>query len=109
MSKDKRVKKLHKKLKKEFNVKEELPFDMTDPVTKYVLRPDLQQKRVYISNMNDNFVKAVAGNILELEGIGVNCTNKQLSEWLKKRGLTTESDLYAFCLQYGQEEGDTNE
>lgn len=78
-------------------------FDMQEPKTKYILRPELEQKKVYISNMKDGFVRAVAGNIIEAELGRSQYSNKDISKWLKKHNLTTESDLYAFCLQYDYE------
>lgn len=79
------------------------PFDMQEPKTQYVYRPELQQKIIYISNMNDGFVRALAGHIMEKE-LGTPYTNEQISEWLKRHDLVSEVDLYQFVIEYGQNE-----
>ena len=99
----KKLSKLKKDAQSKYKVLSWPPFDMQEPKTKYVYRPEFQQKIIYISNMKDGFVRAVAGNIIEAELGRSNYTNKEVSAWLKKHNLTTESDLYAFCLQYDWE------
>lgn len=68
------------------------PFDMQEPKTQYVYRPELQQKIIYISNMNDGFIRALAGHIIEAE-IGSPYTNEQISEWLKEHQIYNDYDL----------------
>lgn len=78
------------------------PFDMQEPKTQYVYRPELQQKIIYISNMNDGFIRALAGPLIEAE-IGSPYTNEQISEWLKRHDLVSEVDLLQYIIEYGQE------
>ena len=102
----KKLSKLKKDAQSKYKVLSWPAFDMQEPKTKYVYRPEFQQKIIYISNMKDGFVRAVAGNIIEAELGRSNYTNKEVSAWLKKYDLTTERDLYAFVLQYNQEGSD---
>lgn len=84
------------------------PFDMQEPKTQYVYRNETQQKIIYISNMNDQFVRSVAGHIMEKE-LGTPYSNEQISEWLKRHDLVSEVDLYQFVIEYGQNGSDEND
>ena len=99
MTKSKRPKKLKKKLKQHFNVNETPPFDAQAPTTSWIERPDLQQKRLYVSNCSDNCMRSILFLVLEQEGME-NCSDEELSQWLIQHDIFTESDAALFAAQY---------
>lgn len=108
ISMSKKLGKLKKDARSKYQTISWPPFDMQEPKTQYVYRPELQQKIIYISNMNDQFVRALAGHIIEAE-IGSPYTNEQISEWLKKHDLVSEVDLYKFVIEHSQNGSDEND
>lgn len=108
ISMSKKLGKLKKDARSKYQTISWPPFDMQEPKTQYVYRPELQQKIIYISNMNDGFVRALAGHIIEAE-IGSPYTNEQISEWLKRHDLVSEVDLYQFVIEYAQNGSDKND
>lgn len=99
MSKSKRPKKLQKKLKQHFNVDKTPPFDAQAPTTSWIERPDLQQKRLYITNMSDDCMRSILFSVLEQEGME-KCSDEELSEWLIEHDIFDESDAALFAAQY---------
>lgn len=98
-SKSKRPKKLRKKLKQYVNVDKTPPFDAQAPTTSWIERPDLQQKRLYITNMSDNCMRAILYSVLVQEGLE-NCSDEELSSFLVKHDIFDESDAALFAAQY---------
>lgn len=99
MSKSKRPKKLQKKLKQQFSVNDTPPFDAQAPTTSWIERPDLQQKRVYITNMADNCQRSILHLVLVQEGME-NCSDQELSEWLIAHDIFDESQAALYAVQY---------
>lgn len=99
MSKSKRPKKLQKKLKQHFNVDKTPPFDAQAPTTSWIERPDLQQKRLYLTNMSDNCMRSILFSVLVQEGLE-NCSDEELSKFLVKHDIFDESDAALFAAQY---------
>lgn len=108
ISMSKKLGKLKKDARSKYQAVSWPPFDMQEPKTQYVYRPELQQKIIYISNMNDGFIRALAAHIIEAE-MGSPYTNEQISEWLKRHDLVSEVDLYQFVIEYGQNGSDEND
>ena len=98
-SKSKRPKKLKKKLKQQFNVDKTPPFDAQAPTTSWIERPDLQQKRLYVTNMADNCMRSILFSVLVQEGLE-NCSDEELSKWLIKHDIYDESQAALYCIQY---------
>ena len=84
------------------------PFDMQEPKTQYVYRNELQQKIIIISTMKDQFVRSLAGPLIEAE-MGSPYSNEQISEWLTKHDLVSEVDLYQYIIECGQNGSDEND
>lgn len=99
MTKSKRPKKLKKKLQQQYNVDKTPPFDTQAPTTSWIERPDLQQKRLYITNMNDDCMRSILFSVLVQEGME-NCTNEELSEWLIEHDIYDESQAALYAVQY---------
>ena len=99
MTKSKRPKKLQKKLKQHFNVNEIPPFDAQAPTTSWIERPDLQQKRLYVTNMADNCMRSILFSVLVQEGME-SCSDEELSQWLIEHGIFDESQAALYCIQY---------
>lgn len=104
----KKLRKLRNDAKSKYQSISWPPFDMQEPKTQYVYRPEIQQKIIYISNMNDGFIRALAGPLIEAE-IGSPYTNEQISEWLKKHDLVSEVDLYQYIIEHSQNGSDDND
>ena len=99
MSRSKRPKKLKKKLKQQFNVDKTPPFDAQAPTTSWIERPDLQQKRLYITNMADNCMRSILFSVLVQEGME-NCSDEELSQWLIQHDIYDESQAALYVVQY---------
>ena len=99
MSKSKRPKKLKKKLQQQYNVDKTPPFDAQAPTTSWIERPDLQQKRLYITNISDNCMRSILFSVLKEEGME-NCSDQELSEFLIKHDIYDESSAALFAAQY---------
>lgn len=99
MSKSKRPKKLQKKLKQYVNVDKTPPFDAQAPTTSWIERPDLQQKRLYVTNMSDNCMRSILFSVLEQEGME-NCSDEELSKWLIEHDIWDESQAALYAVEY---------
>ena len=98
-SKSKRPKKLKKKLKQQFNVDKTPPFDAQAPTTSWIERPDLQQKRLYVTNMADNCMRSILFSVLVQEGLE-GCSDQELSRFLREHDIWDESQAALFAAQY---------
>lgn len=79
-------------------------FNMQDPTTKYIERPDLQQKIVYNSNYEDNFVRSCMWPIFEMEGIDISeVSDAALAQILVENGIFDDGQLAAFVWTYLQD------
>lgn len=99
MSKSKRPKKLKKKLQQQFNVDKTPPFDAQAPTTSWIERPDLQQKRLYVTNMADNCMRSILFSVLVQEGLE-SCSDEELSQWLIQHDIYDESQAALYVVQY---------
>ena len=78
-------------------------FNMQDPVTKWIPRPDLQQKILYLSNFEDNFVRSCMWPIFEMEGIDIaEVSDAELVQILVENDIWNEGQLASFIIDYLQ-------
>ena len=99
MSKSKRPKKLKKKLQQHYTVDKTPPFDAQAPTTSWIERPDLQQKRLYVTNMGDNCMRSILFSVLVQEGLE-NCSDEELSRFLREHDIWDESEASLYVVQY---------
>lgn len=109
MSKKKDKNRRIKDMLKRIRESQDLVFNMQDPTTKWIPRPDLQQQRLYLSNFDDNFVRSCMWPIFELEGINISeVSDAELAQILVENDIWNDGQLAAFVwtyLQNTKEEG----
>lgn len=104
MSKKKDKNKRIKDMLKRIRESQDLVFNMQDPTTKWIPRPDLQQQRLYLSNFDDNFVRSCMWPIFEMEGIDISeVSDAELAQILVENEIFDDGQLAAFVWTYLQD------
>lgn len=77
------------------------PFDATDPRDIYFeVPPEVSSlRRTYVAHMEDNYMRSVLWQVLEMEGMA-DCTNEQLCKWLRKNNIWTDTQAAVFVMDY---------
>lgn len=109
MSKKKDKNRRIKDMLKRIRESQDLVFNMQDPTTKWIPRPDLEQKILYLSNFEDNFVRSCMWPIFEMEGIDISeVSDAELAQILVENNIWNDGQLAAFVWQYLQDYKEEN-